>query len=42
MLKIRSDTRMSNWGPITFTVGSSSASSFPMAQFKDVVYACTA
>ncbi|KJA24032.1 polysaccharide lyase family 4 protein [Hypholoma sublateritium FD-334 SS-4] len=31
-----SDTRMSNWGPITFTVGSSSASSFPMAQFKDV------
>ncbi|KAF8895440.1 polysaccharide lyase family 4 protein [Infundibulicybe gibba] len=31
-----SDTRMSNWGPITFTVGSSSASSFPMAQFKAV------
>ncbi|PFH53914.1 polysaccharide lyase family 4 protein [Amanita thiersii Skay4041] len=31
-----SDTRMSNWGPITFTIGSSSTSSFPMAQFKDV------
>ncbi|KAF9454776.1 polysaccharide lyase family 4 protein [Macrolepiota fuliginosa MF-IS2] len=31
-----SDTRMSNWGPITFTVGSSSVSSFPMAQFKTV------
>ncbi|KAJ3565024.1 hypothetical protein NP233_g7909 [Leucocoprinus birnbaumii] len=31
-----SDTRMSNWGPITFTVGSSSVSSFPMSQFKTV------
>ncbi|KAF8158297.1 polysaccharide lyase family 4 protein [Crassisporium funariophilum] len=31
-----SDTRMSNWGPVTFTVGSSSVSSFPMAQFKAV------
>ncbi|KAJ7366715.1 polysaccharide lyase family 4 protein [Mycena albidolilacea] len=31
-----SDTRMSNWGPITFTVGSSAATSFPMAQFKAV------
>ncbi|KAI0081584.1 hypothetical protein K474DRAFT_1587374 [Panus rudis PR-1116 ss-1] len=30
-----SDSRMSNWGPITFTIGAS-ASSFPMAQFKDV------
>ncbi|VDC05272.1 unnamed protein product [Peniophora sp. CBMAI 1063] len=30
-----SDSRMSSWGPVTFTVGSSSASSFPMAQFKD-------
>ncbi|KAI0032789.1 Rhamnogalacturonase B, N-terminal-domain-containing protein [Vararia minispora EC-137] len=29
-----SDTRMSSWGPITFTIGQS-ASSFPMAQFKD-------
>ena len=32
----RSDSRMSSWGPVTFTIGSSSASSFPMAQFKDV------
>ncbi|KAH8104842.1 polysaccharide lyase family 4 protein [Cristinia sonorae] len=31
-----SDTRMSSWGPVTFTIGSSSASQFPMAQFKDV------
>ncbi|KAG7088231.1 hypothetical protein E1B28_012248 [Marasmius oreades] len=31
-----SDSRMSKWGPVTFTVGSSSASSFPMAQFKAV------
>ncbi|KAF7346160.1 putative rhamnogalacturonate lyase A [Mycena sanguinolenta] len=31
-----SDTRMSSWGPITFTVGTSAASSFPMAQFKAV------
>lgn len=30
-----SDSRMSNWGPITFTVGSS-ISSFPMALFKAV------
>ncbi|TEB39741.1 hypothetical protein FA13DRAFT_1703960 [Coprinellus micaceus] len=29
-----SDSRMSNWGPITFTIGSSSEGSFPMAQFK--------
>ncbi|KAG8718172.1 hypothetical protein FRC09_013068 [Ceratobasidium sp. 395] len=28
-----SDSRMSSWGPVTFTIGSSSASSFPMAQF---------
>lgn len=27
---------MSNWGPVTFTVGSSSVGSFPMAQFKSV------
>jgi len=31
-----SDTRMSNWGPITYTIGSSSVGSFPMAQFKAV------
>lgn len=31
-----SDSRMSNWGPVTFTVGSSSVGSFPMAQFKGV------
>ncbi|KAF8645163.1 hypothetical protein AX16_007991 [Volvariella volvacea WC 439] len=31
-----SDSRMSNWGPVTFTIGSSSVSSFPMAQFKAV------
>ncbi|GLB38246.1 putative rhamnogalacturonan lyase B, N-terminal [Lyophyllum shimeji] len=31
-----SDSRMSNWGPITFTVGSGSVGSFPMAQFKAV------
>ncbi|KAG8744080.1 hypothetical protein FRC10_010867 [Ceratobasidium sp. 414] len=30
------DTRMSSWGPVTFTIGSSSASSFPMAQFVAV------
>lgn len=34
--KISSDTRMSSWGPATFTVGSSSVSAFPMAQFKAV------
>ncbi|CCO35774.1 hypothetical protein BN14_09894 [Rhizoctonia solani AG-1 IB] len=28
-----SDSRMSSWGPVTYTIGSSSASSFPMAQF---------
>ncbi|KAI0308488.1 galactose-binding domain-like protein [Amylostereum chailletii] len=27
---------MSSWGPVTFTVGSSAAASFPMAQFKSV------
>ncbi|KAH9212763.1 Rhamnogalacturonase B, N-terminal-domain-containing protein [Leptodontidium sp. 2 PMI_412] len=31
-----SDTRMSSWSPGTWTVGSSSASSFPMALFKAV------
>ncbi|KAB5591548.1 Rhamnogalacturonate lyase [Ceratobasidium theobromae] len=31
-----SDSRMSSWGPVTYTIGSSSASSFPMAQFIDV------
>ncbi|KAJ6619527.1 Rhamnogalacturonase B, N-terminal-domain-containing protein [Mycena sp. CBHHK59/15] len=31
-----SDTRMSSWGPVTFTVGTSATSSFPMAQFKAV------
>ncbi|KAG6878494.1 hypothetical protein C0993_005423 [Termitomyces sp. T159_Od127] len=31
-----SDSRMSNWGPVTFTVGSSSPGTFPMAQFKGV------
>ncbi|KAG6841704.1 hypothetical protein C0991_007976 [Blastosporella zonata] len=31
-----SDTRMSSWGPVTFTIGSSSVGSFPMAQFKGV------
>ncbi|KAL4889877.1 rhamnogalacturonate lyase A [Aspergillus ambiguus] len=31
-----SDSRMSSWGPITYTVGSSSVGSFPMALFKDV------
>ncbi|KAG6918336.1 hypothetical protein DXG01_015195 [Tephrocybe rancida] len=30
------DTRMSNWGPVTFTIGSSSVGSFPMAQFLAV------
>jgi len=29
-----SDVRMSSWGPVTYTVGSSSASSFPAAQFR--------
>ncbi|KAG8680021.1 hypothetical protein FRC11_003041, partial [Ceratobasidium sp. 423] len=31
-----SDSRMSSWGPVTYTIGSSSASSFPMAQFINV------
>lgn len=31
-----SDSRMSNWGPLTYTVGSSSLSDFPMALFKSV------
>ncbi|KAF6757528.1 Rhamnogalacturonase B, N-terminal-domain-containing protein [Ephemerocybe angulata] len=31
-----SDSRMSSWGPITYTIGSSSVNSFPMAQFKSV------
>lgn len=30
-----SDSRMSSWGPVTYTVGSSSESNFPMALFKD-------
>lgn len=31
-----SDSRMSSWGPVTYTVGSSSVGSFPMALFKAV------
>ncbi|WP_188316390.1 rhamnogalacturonan lyase B N-terminal domain-containing protein [Solihabitans fulvus] len=31
-----SDTRMSDWGPTTFTVGDSDVSSFPAYQWKDV------
>ncbi|KAB5591555.1 Rhamnogalacturonate lyase [Ceratobasidium theobromae] len=31
-----SDKRMSNWGPVTYTIGSSKPSSFPMAQFIQV------
>ncbi|CAE6478286.1 unnamed protein product [Rhizoctonia solani] len=31
-----SDSRMSSWGPVTYTIGSSSPSSFPMAQFISV------
>ncbi|KAK7040018.1 polysaccharide lyase family 4 protein [Favolaschia claudopus] len=31
-----SDSRMHSWGPITYTVGSSSLSSFPMAIFKAI------
>ena len=27
---------MGRWGPITYTIGSSSVNSFPMAQFKSV------
>ncbi|CAE6478294.1 unnamed protein product, partial [Rhizoctonia solani] len=28
------DSRMSAWGPVTYTIGSSSASSFPMAHIR--------
>ena len=31
-----SDARMASWGPVTYTVGSSSAANFPAYQFKDV------
>ncbi|QRW22552.1 rhamnogalacturonate lyase [Rhizoctonia solani] len=31
-----SDSRMNSWGPVTYTIGSSSESSFPMAQFVAV------
>ncbi|KIY71711.1 polysaccharide lyase family 4 protein [Cylindrobasidium torrendii FP15055 ss-10] len=31
-----SDDRMASWGPVTFTVGSSSDSEFPMAQWQSV------
>ncbi|GKZ91242.1 hypothetical protein AnigIFM59636_003441 [Aspergillus niger] len=31
-----SDSRMSDWGPLTYTVGSSSLTDFPMAIFKSV------
>ncbi|OBT84317.1 hypothetical protein VE02_08332 [Pseudogymnoascus sp. 03VT05] len=31
-----SDSRMSSWGPLTYTVGSSAVSDFPMALFKSV------
>ena len=31
-----SDARMASWGPVTYTVGSSSASEFPAYQFKEV------
>ncbi len=31
-----SDSRMASWGPVTYTVGSSSAANFPAYQFKDV------
>jgi len=31
-----SDSRMSSWGPLTYTVGSSSLNDFPMAIFKGV------
>ncbi|KAL4799374.1 Rhamnogalacturonase B, N-terminal-domain-containing protein [Aspergillus venezuelensis] len=31
-----SDSRMSDWGPLTYTVGTSSLSDFPMAVFKSV------
>ncbi|KAL2149205.1 hypothetical protein VTH82DRAFT_8553 [Thermothelomyces myriococcoides] len=31
-----SDSRMDNWGPLTYTLGSSQLSDFPMAVFKEV------
>ena len=31
-----SDSRMGKWGPITYTIGSSSVGQFPMAQFQAV------
>ncbi|KAJ1309745.1 hypothetical protein OPQ81_006510 [Rhizoctonia solani] len=31
-----SDVRMNTWGPVTYTIGSSSLYDFPMAQIKDV------
>jgi rhamnogalacturonan endolyase len=31
-----SDTRMASWGPVTYTVGSSSVGDFPAYQFKEV------
>ncbi|RAK71495.1 putative rhamnogalacturonase B [Aspergillus fijiensis CBS 313.89] len=31
-----SDSRMSSWGPLTYTVGSSALTDFPMAVFKSV------
>jgi rhamnogalacturonan endolyase len=31
-----SDTRMASWGPLTYTVGSSATTDFPMAIFKDL------
>ncbi|KAI9372757.1 Rhamnogalacturonate lyase A [Aspergillus egyptiacus] len=31
-----SDSRMDSWGPLTYTVGSSALTDFPMAIFKDV------
>ncbi|KAF8710975.1 Rhamnogalacturonan lyase B, N-terminal, partial [Rhizoctonia solani] len=31
-----SDVRMNSWGPVTYTIGSSSLYNFPMAQIKDV------
>ncbi|KAH7163192.1 Rhamnogalacturonase B, N-terminal-domain-containing protein [Dactylonectria estremocensis] len=31
-----SDSRMSSWGPLTYTVGTSTLSQFPMALFKSV------
>jgi rhamnogalacturonan endolyase len=31
-----SDTRMASWGPVTYTVGSSSAGDFPAYQWKEI------